>query len=302
MPGKAGRSLQFAAVVVVAAVVLQRRAPSARRSPGTGLQPEQGRTGAAERIGATLLPDPLPVPVRRRSRRPRPLPSALVVAGAALVLVSTPSLAHEVALLNARVPAEAVLPVAAARVATELPGQVGPAAVHRRVARTPPTALMIPALGLDVRLVELGLRPDGHLQAPPLFDVPGWYSGGPQPGQPGAALIAGHVDSTRGPAVFYRLERLRPGDLIVVRQQDGALVKFRVDRLESFRKDRFPTDRVFGHVTTPELRLITCFGTFDRSKRSYTSNLVVSASLVTPPISSPGGRVIATVTQEERSS
>jgi len=131
-----------------------------------------------------------------------------------------------------------------------------------------------------------------------LYDVPGWFDGGPLPGSPGAALIVGHLDSTKGPAVFYRLEQLRPGDLIKVRQQDGATVTFRVDRLDSFRKDSFPTARVFGDVAAPELRLITCFGSFDKEKRSYTSNLVVSASLVTSPTDDPVARITAPAKQE----
>jgi sortase (surface protein transpeptidase) len=120
------------------------------------------------------------------------------------------------------------------------------------------------------------------------FQVAGWFTGGPQPGQLGPAVIAGHVDSRTGPAVFYRLRDLRPGDQIRVVRADRLVVRFRVESLASFPKQALPDDAVFGATTTPALRLITCAGTFDRARHSYRDNLVVSAVRV-----ADGGRAEA---------
>jgi sortase (surface protein transpeptidase) len=144
-----------------------------------------------------------------------------------------------------------------------------------------PVRISIPAIRLASQLVRLDLDADGGLQALKDFDRPGWYAGGPVPGEPGTALIVGHVDSYEGPAVFQRLEQLERGDRIAVQLADGSLVRFVVDRLASYPKSRFPTDEVFAW-SAPQLRLITCFGSFDKARKSYTRNLVVYASLAAP--------------------
>jgi sortase (surface protein transpeptidase) len=112
------------------------------------------------------------------------------------------------------------------------------------------------------------------------WEEAGWNAGGTRPGDPGSAVILGHVDSTAGPAVFYRLRDLRPGDEIRVVRADRRVVRFKVDSVASYPKRSLPTDAVYGATTTPALRLITCAGTFDRSSRSYRDNLVVSATRV----------------------
>lgn len=142
-----------------------------------------------------------------------------------------------------------------------------------------PKAVTIGAIGVSSSLVDLGLQPDGTLQVPVDFDQAGWYTGGPRPGETGPAVIAGHVDSTSGPAVFYRLRDLAPGDEISVEREDGSVAVFVVQRSQSFPKDTFPTDVVFGPAIGPELRLVTCTGAFDRGARSYLDNLVVFATL-----------------------
>ncbi|MEV4701700.1 class F sortase [Actinoplanes sp. NPDC049316] len=145
----------------------------------------------------------------------------------------------------------------------------------------PPTTLEIPAIGVRTPLLRLGLRRDGTVALPPLgADSPaGWYRYGAIPGEPGAAVILGHVDSARdGPAVFYRLRELKPGDLIRVGRAGGGTVVFAVARTAWYRKADFPTDAVYGPVSRPELRLITCGGSYDRFRRTYRDNLVVYAA------------------------
>ena len=141
----------------------------------------------------------------------------------------------------------------------------------------PPVRLTIPAIGVRTRLVRLGLTRAGALQVPSSYQVAGWYDRSPRPGATGSAIIAGHIDSVAGPGVFFRLASLRRGDRAYVRRADGSLAVFRVTAVRLYRKDRFPTAAVYGPAAGPQLRLITCGGTFDPALRSYESNVVVYA-------------------------
>lgn len=142
-----------------------------------------------------------------------------------------------------------------------------------------PASLTIPSLGVRTALPPLGLQSDGSLQAPPRWDTAGWYDDGVAPGEVGPAIVVGHIDSTRGPAVFYRLRDLAIGAQVVITDLDGAVLTFVVDTSETFAKDVFPSADVYGPTPDAELKLITCTGTFDSSARSYRSNLVVTAHL-----------------------
>lgn len=142
-----------------------------------------------------------------------------------------------------------------------------------------PVFLIIPAIGVRTRLVRLGLTRSGAMQVPRTTAVAGWYTRSPRPGAIGSAVIGGHVDSHVGPGVFFRLGLLRRGERIYVRQADGRLAVFRVNAVRRYPKDRFPGATVYGPVPTPQLRLITCGGTFDEASGSYLSNVVVYATL-----------------------
>ena len=138
-------------------------------------------------------------------------------------------------------------------------------------------SLVIPSIGVTTALVHLGLTGSGALQVPPTTTVAGWYTGSPRPGSIGSAVIAGHIDSVTGPGIFYRLSQLRRGARVYVKRADGTLAVFEVTQVRSYQKDDFPTTAVYGAVPDPELRLITCGGTFDYATRSYLSNTVVYA-------------------------
>jgi len=155
--------------------------------------------------------------------------------------------------------------------------------MHRGVSKpisspSPTGHIRIPAIGVDSSLVPRGLNPDRTLDVPQDWGVTGWFEGGPFPGEPGPAVVVGHVDSTSGPAVFYRLRELRRGDAIVVWRKGGVRSRFRVESLKWFPKSSFPTKLVYGAVKAPALRLITCGGSFDQSTGHYVDNLVVFAS------------------------
>jgi sortase (surface protein transpeptidase) len=146
--------------------------------------------------------------------------------------------------------------------------------VHRP---SPPVAVAIPSIGVSSRLIRLGLNADGTMEVPRDYGVAGWFTGGAMPGEDGPAVISGHVDSKTGPAVFYRLRDLRRGDTVRVRRADGRRLAFEVTGSVRYAKAQFPTDAVFGPVTGPVLRLITCGGSFDRSSGHYLDNVVVTA-------------------------
>jgi Sortase domain len=146
-----------------------------------------------------------------------------------------------------------------------------------------PVRLKIAAIGVDTGLQRLGREQDGTVEVPKgphQWDMGGWYAEGTRPGDPGSAVILGHVDSKRdGPAVFFRLRELRRGDEVKVVRADGSTVRFAVDRTEQYPKSRFPTDDVYYPTLTPELRLVTCGGSFDATAGHYRSNIIVFATL-----------------------
>jgi len=152
----------------------------------------------------------------------------------------------------------------------------------RPLARSVPVRLLIPAIGVDSELMELGLHDDGTMEVPPAGFPAGWYTGAPTPGELGPAVIAGHVDWT-GPGVFYDLHTLVAGNEVRVERADGSTAVFRVTRVQEYRKSAFPTDEVYGDIAFAGLRLITCGGSFNKRTGHYEDNIVAFAELVTSP-------------------
>jgi LPXTG-site transpeptidase (sortase) family protein len=211
-------------------------------------------------------------------------PAAALALAAGLVVIA----GGVTGLLLTRHSTPAMHPVAAGVAAgvAALPAPTGPIVAPPQSAAPKPVAapvsLTIPLIGVKTSLMTLGLGSDGDLQVPPLSmaSVAGWYTGSPRPGSIGSAIIVGHIDTTRGPAVFYRLDTLTRGDKIYVKRADGTLVEFRVTSVQSYPKDHFPTQEVYGPVPDAELRLITCGGAWDAAARHYVRNTVVYATEV----------------------
>lgn len=151
------------------------------------------------------------------------------------------------------------------------PAVVDPASVPA------PVSMSVPALGLDEELIDLGIADDGTAEVPSDYDRVGWFTGGGRPGARGPTVLMGHVDSTDGPAVFYELRELGPGDVVELTVADGSTARYEVTGTSQVAKGEFPTAAVFGATASDVLRLITCTGEFDRGARSYTDNLVVTA-------------------------
>jgi hypothetical protein len=203
---------------------------------------------------------------------PRALPGALGALlalatgsrrGRVLAVVAAAVLATVPATGTAAAPVPAAMPVSLTGI-----GGVGAAA---------PVRLEVPAAGVDTALAPIDLDAAGALVPPSDDALAGWYRQGPAPGEAGPAVLTGHVDSTAGPAVFFRLREVAVGDAVTVTRADGTTVGFTVTRVARYAKGEFPTAEVYGPTPGAELRLITCGGAFDRAARSYLDNVVVYA-------------------------
>lgn len=147
-------------------------------------------------------------------------------------------------------------------------------------ARSAPVTLSIPAIGLNASVGEVGLNSNDTIQVPTNYRQPGWYRLGPSPGQRGSAVIVGHVDSYSGPAVFFKLRTLRPGDRVNVTLADHVVTHFEVRQVGMYLKSNFPSLLVYGSHGYSGLQLVTCGGLFDPQTGHYLSNVVVYTSLV----------------------
>jgi sortase (surface protein transpeptidase) len=158
--------------------------------------------------------------------------------------------------------------------------EVSAAPAGTPAAAAAPLALEIPAIGLrSDGLVSLGIGRDGALEVPAKAETAGWYDLSPVPGEPGPAVIAGHINWSGKPGVFARLHELKPGAEVDVHRTDGRVAVFTVQRVEEYAKKAFPTEEVYGNTDGPELRLITCGGEFNRTTGHYVDNLVAYAEL-----------------------
>lgn len=146
-----------------------------------------------------------------------------------------------------------------------------------RAGRAPtPVHLTIPGIGVDTRLVRLGLNDDGTVEVPTVPETAGWFGLGTVPGRRGSAVVLGHVDSVDGPAVFADLSTLRTADRVRVVLSDGGIVAFEVTGLETYANADFPAQRVYaGSRRSRTLNLVTCGGAYDAERGGYQSNVVV---------------------------
>jgi len=164
-------------------------------------------------------------------------------------------------------------------------GAIGPSANRDRgpsLQRSLPMSVTIPAIDVSSDVLHLGDTADGAIQVPSLPAQAGdaaWYEGSVTPGELGTSVIEGHLDSYQGPAVFFRLGALRPGDRVDVHLADGMTAVFRVTGVRRYLKSNFPARAVYGTASYAALRLITCGGAFDYATGHYLSSVVVFASL-----------------------
>jgi sortase (surface protein transpeptidase) len=223
------------------------------------------------------LPPPVPVPELGHRRR-----RGWVAVAVLLLVIAVGSLTVGLRGTNHALPPPK--PSAAAIRSAAAAKQTPPMVATLAAARSVPSTLRIPAIGLSVPLSTLGLNADGSVQVPSNTVEPGWFQYGPTPGQVGSAVILGHVDSYQGPGVFFQLRTLASGDQVFVDLADGETVQFTVNAVAEYSKQQFPAQRVYGSHGSSALQLVTCGGTFDHQTGSYLSNIVVYTSLtaITP--------------------
>lgn len=151
--------------------------------------------------------------------------------------------------------------------------------------RMAPVRLQIPEAGVDAGIQTVGVTPEGEMEAPDDFWEVGWYRYGTRPGDPGRAVIAGHLDSYSGTAVFYSLGDLQPGDdiRILLGGPDGERF-FTVREVAHYPTDEAPVEHIFGPSDRPELVLITCGGDWQGSHAGYSDRIVVYADMVPPDV------------------
>jgi LPXTG-site transpeptidase (sortase) family protein len=152
----------------------------------------------------------------------------------------------------------------------------------RPLARSVPSRLRIPKLGVNSPIMKLGLNADHTIQVPPLNrpNLTGWWGGGPTPGEKGASVILGHNIGNGRPSVFEKLGTLKRGDTVQVTRGNGSVATFEITKLEQIAKSRFPTEKVYGKLAYPGIRLITCGGRFDSSWGHHVDNIIVYGKLV----------------------
>jgi sortase (surface protein transpeptidase) len=150
----------------------------------------------------------------------------------------------------------------------------------RPMRRSLPVRVRIPAIGVNARIISLGLG-YGDVPRVPSLSTPmlaSWFDGGVTPGQIGPAVLSGHVDAAvTGPAVFYRLGDLRPGNLVYVTRADRRTAVFRVRTVNLYSEWGFPDHAVYGSTSSPVLRLVTCGGQYDTKTHLYLDRTVAYA-------------------------
>ena len=156
-----------------------------------------------------------------------------------------------------------------------------------------PKQLSIPRLGVKSKVIGVGADSNGNMLAPvdappgdPLWDEVYWWNGGAVPGRTGNAVIAGHVNRpTPGPAPFTALTDLRKGDTIQILATNGQTLTFAVVDIQTPSAYETGANNpvlvgIFGPSNTPNLNLITCYGTYDG--HTFDHRLVVFTRLVGP--------------------
>jgi hypothetical protein len=164
------------------------------------------------------------------------------------------------------------------------PGAAGTVGTARTmsVRRSMPLSVIIPAIGVRSPLLRLGRNHDGSMAVPSLdtsAQLAAWYRYSVTPGQLGASVIEGHVDSYTGPGVFFRLGALVPGDHIYVKLADGMTVNFRVTGVRLYLKSEYPAGLIYRASGYSALRVVTCGGQFDPATGHYLGSVVVFAVL-----------------------
>jgi LPXTG-site transpeptidase (sortase) family protein len=203
----------------------------------------------------------------------------ILIVGLVMIAVGAFVVAHALGAGSKLPPAAAQeIPVT---VGTAVPFAPDPASVAAPLPASAPMTIVIPAIKVNAPVTRLDLNADGTVQVPPLsnHNLAGWYDRSVMPGAKGTSVIVGHVDDYSGASVFFNIKNLRKGEAVYVVRADGETAVFSVDGVQKAAKTNFPTSDVYGNVTYPALRLVTCGGPFDAKTGEYLDSIVVYAHL-----------------------
>lgn len=140
-----------------------------------------------------------------------------------------------------------------------------------------PARLYIPSIDLHANIEPVSVSNEGQMGVPHSTGRVGYLANGVLPGAVGNAVMDGHVDNYEGPAVFFRLRKLKKGDNITVKNDKGCTITFFVESVDYFKTSEAPLSKIFGPINEPRLNLITCAGKYSRKKREHEGRLVVFA-------------------------
>jgi sortase (surface protein transpeptidase) len=249
----------------------------------------------------TTTPIPTTIPIDLSTAVPTDVPTieaAVTVAPTAVDTVTPVTPTPEPTLVEEKLPSPTTVSISAPTVSTPATnpvpavtrdlstpkpatpgsGPVKPAQVESQ--SVAPIQLVIPKIGVKASVESVGVDRLGAMATPSGPFTVGWWSYGTVPGEPGNAVLDGHLDSARyGAAVFWRLGDLRSGDQILVRMPGNRTLTFIVDRAAVYKYNDAPLADIFGAASTPSLNLVTCTGSFDRTSRNYDRRLVVYSKL-----------------------
>ncbi|WP_335940586.1 class F sortase [Streptomyces sp. PTD5-9] len=223
----------------------------------------------------------------RKARPSRPRPTLLLpalAAGLGVILIYN-SFGNAADSTATQPPPPAMAPAMPAApdevLGSHAPPRPAPPAQGPSMLRSVPTRLRIPTLAVNAPFTDLAIGADGRLNPPPAnnSNLVGWFKDGVTPGERGTAIVAGHVDTKTGPAVFLQLQFLKPGATVDITRADGSVATFKVDSVERFKKSNFPDDRVYADTPSAQLRLITCGGAYNKTAKDYEDNVVAFAHL-----------------------
>ncbi|KWX89156.1 hypothetical protein AMQ83_02290 [Paenibacillus riograndensis] len=142
-----------------------------------------------------------------------------------------------------------------------------------------PELLTIPAISVKAGIQPVGLLENGQMDVPDNTEITGILFPGVLPGGKGNVIIDGHVDSYSGPAVFFKLKKLKQGDKVIVSRKNGRQLTYIVESVEAFTPAEAPMERIFGETGERRMNLITCTGRYSRKKKEHEKRLIIFTKL-----------------------
>ncbi|OFI39406.1 hypothetical protein BIU82_13825 [Arthrobacter sp. SW1] len=169
--------------------------------------------------------------------------------------------------------------------ATGVPADVSEAPVSEQqkqayvVAADKPRILKIPSLGVEARILHVGITSNGNIDTPKNIDDTAWYNGSDLPGITGVSFIDAHYGGTSRSGVFSRLARLKPYDEVQLERGDGTTLRYTVTKVVEQDAAQIDMRRLLA-APGPHgeyLILMTCAGAWEKNSQTYSRRTIVVA-------------------------